>query len=399
MSSNLIPNPQGVLQIAGLTEDRWQNPPVKLSLVLPTYQEKHNIQPIVELLSTELDKVLLGGYELIIVDDDSPDLTWQVALDLVAEYPQLRVIRRTTERGLATAVVRGWQAAQGEVLGVIDADLQHPPEVLGKLWQAIEQGADLATASRNVEGGGVSEWSMLRRILSRGAQILGLVILPEAIGRLSDPMSGYFLVTRQALTDKVLSPLGYKILVEVVGRGDIAKIAEVGYEFQERQSGDSKVTAKQYVEYIRHLLRLRWSRSQRFLMFLAVGLSGVVVDMAVLYLLHHNLDLPLTRSKILAGEVAIINNFFWNDRWTFGDVSIRQKGKRQKLRRFIKFNLVCLMGLVLNVIILNIFYNVFMLKVVPYGAYIANFIAIACVTIWNFWINVKLSWRVTDRNT
>jgi dolichol-phosphate mannosyltransferase len=399
MSSNLIPNPQGVLQIAGLTENRWQNPPVKLSLVLPTYQEKHNIQPIIELLSTELDKVLLGAYELIIVDDDSPDLTWQVALDLVPEYPQLRVIRRTTERGLATAVVRGWQAAQGEVLGVIDADLQHPPEVLGKLWQAIEQGADLATASRNVEGGGVSEWSMLRRILSRGAQILGLVILPEAIGRLSDPMSGYFLVTRKALTDKVLSPLGYKILVEVVGRGDIAKIAEVGYEFQERQSGDSKVTAKQYVEYIRHLLRLRWSRSQRFLMFLAVGLSGVVVDMAVLYLLHHNLDLPLTRSKILAGEVAIINNFFWNDRWTFGDVSTRQKGKRQKLRRFIKFNLVCLMGLILNVIILNVFYNIFMLKVVPYGAYIANFIAIACVTIWNFWINVKLSWRVTDRKT
>jgi dolichol-phosphate mannosyltransferase len=399
MSSNLIPNPQGVLQIAGLTEDRWQHPSVKLSLVLPTYQEKHNIQPIVELLSTELDKVLAGAYELIIVDDDSPDLTWQVALDLVPEYPQLRVIRRTTERGLATAVVRGWQAAQGEVLGVIDADLQHPPEVLGKLWQAIEQGADLATASRNVEGGGVSEWSMLRRILSRGAQILGLVILPEAIGRLSDPMSGYFLVTRKALTDKVLSPLGYKILVEVVGRGDIAKIAEVGYEFQERQSGDSKVTAKQYVEYIRHLLRLRWSRSRRFAMFLAVGLSGVVVDMAVLYLLHHNLDLPLTRSKILAGEVAIVNNFFWNDRWTFGDVSIRQKGKRQKLRRFIKFNLVCLMGLVLNVIILNIFYNIFMLKVVPYGAYIANFIAIACVTVWNFWINVKLSWRVTDRKT
>jgi dolichol-phosphate mannosyltransferase len=388
-----------VLQIAGLTEDRWQNPPVKLSLVLPTYQEKFNIQPIVELLSTELDKVLRGAYELIIVDDDSPDLTWQVALDLVTEYPQLQVIRRTTERGLATAVVRGWQAAQGEVLGVIDADLQHPPEILGKLWQAIEQGADLATASRNVEGGGVSEWSMLRRILSRGAQILGLVILPEAIGRLSDPMSGYFLVTRKALTDKVLSPLGYKILVEVVGRGDIAKIAEVGYEFQERQSGDSKVTAKQYVEYIRHLLRLRWSRSQRFLMFLAVGLSGVVVDMTILYLLHHNLDLPLTRSKILAGEVAIINNFLWNDRWTFSDVSMRQKGKRQQLRRFIKFNLVCLMGLVLNVIILNIFYNIFMLKVVPYGAYIANFIAIACVTVWNFWINVKLSWRVTDRQT
>jgi dolichol-phosphate mannosyltransferase len=398
MSSNLIPNPQGALQVPSFIADRFQNPQIQLSLVLPTYQEKQNIQPMLAQLSTELDKTLLGAYELIVVDDDSPDLTWSVALELVDQYPQLRVIRRTDERGLATAVVRGWQAARGQVLGVIDADLQHPPAVLSQLWQAIEQGADLATASRNVEGGGVSDWSLLRRFLSRGAQILGLVILPEAVGRLSDPMSGYFLVRRAAIADKVLSPLGYKILVEVVGRGDIGKIGEVGYEFQERQSGDSKVTGKQYIEYILHLFRLRWSKSRRLGLFLLVGLSGVVVDMAVLYLLHHDLGLALTRSKIVAGEVAIINNFLWNDRWTFGDVSRRQQGNRQKLRRFIKFNLVCLMGLVLNVIILNTLYNLLMLKNVPNGAYLANFIAIACVTLWNFWINVKLSWRVTDRS-
>jgi dolichol-phosphate mannosyltransferase len=393
MSSNLIPNPQGVLQIPTQT-----NQQISLSLVLPTYQEKHNIEPILAQLCAKLDYVLPGAYELIVVDDNSPDLTWSVAAELTNKYPQLRVIRRVDERGLATAVIRGWQIAQGEILGVIDADLQHPPEVLGQMWSAIDHGADLVLASRNVEGGGVSEWSIVRRCLSRGAQILGLIILPEAVGRVTDPMSGYFLVRRESIANKVLSPLGYKILVEVVGRGDIAKITEVGYEFQERQSGDSKVTAKQYVEYIRHLLRLRLSRSKRFLTFLAVGLSGVVVDMAVLYLLHHDLGLALTRSKVVAGEVAIINNFLWNDRWTFGDVSRRQQGKTQKMRRFLKFNLVCLMGLVLNVIILNVFYNLLMLKAVPYGAYIANFIAIALVTFWNFWINVKLSWRVTDRH-
>jgi dolichol-phosphate mannosyltransferase len=389
MSANLIPNPQGVLQISSLVENSSK---IALSLVLPTYQEKQNIEPIIEQLSAKLDYVLPGAYELIVVDDDSPDLTWSIAAALVDQYPQLRVIRRVNERGLATAVVRGWQVARGQVLGVIDADLQHPPEVLGQMWAAIDRGADLVLASRNVEGGGVSEWSLLRRCLSRGAQILGLVILPEAVGRVSDPMSGYFLVRRAAIANQVLSPLGYKILVEVVGRGDIAKIAEVGYEFQERQSGDSKVTAKQYVEYIRHLLRLRLSRSRRFLTFLAVGLSGVVVDMAVLYLLRHYLHLPLTRSKILAAEVAIINNFIWNDRWTFGDLSRFQQGKRQKLRRFLKFNLVCLMGLILNVLILNGIYN-FLLP----NEYIANFMAIAAVTLWNFWINVKLSWRVTDR--
>jgi dolichol-phosphate mannosyltransferase len=389
MLSLLTPNPQGVLQISA-TDDHE----IALSLVLPTYQEKHNIELIVEQLAAKLDYFLPGAYELIVVDDDSPDLTWSIAAELTVKYPQLRVIRRVDERGLATAVIRGWQVARGRVLGVIDADLQHPPEVLGQMWAAVnhDHGADLAVASRNVEGGGVSEWSILRRILSRGAQILGLIIFPEGVGRISDPMSGYFLVQREAIANKILSPLGYKILVEVVGRGQIDKIAEVGYEFQERQSGDSKVTGKQYIEYIRHLLRLRLSHSRRLLLFLAVGLSGVFVDMAVLYLLRENHYLPLEYSKVLAAEVAIINNFMWNDRWTFGDVSIQQKGSRRKLRRFIKFNLVCLIGVILSVLILKLL--VWSGIKNEYGA---NFMAIVCVTIWNYWINVKLSWRVTDR--
>jgi dolichol-phosphate mannosyltransferase len=389
MLSFLTPNPQGVLQISATADHE-----IALSLVLPTYQEKHNIELIVEQLAAKLDYFLPGAYELIVVDDDSPDLTWSIAAELTAHYPQLRVIRRVDERGLATAVIRGWQVARGRVLGVIDADLQHPPEVLGQMWAAVnhDHGADLAVASRNVEGGGVSEWSILRRILSRGAQILGLIIFPEGVGRISDPMSGYFLVQREAIANKTLSPLGYKILVEVVGRGQIDKISEVGYEFQERQSGDSKVTGKQYIEYIRHLLRLRLSHSRRLLLFLAVGLSGVFVDMTVLYLLRENHYLPLEYSKVLAAEVAIINNFMWNDRWTFGDVSIQQKGRRRKLRRFIKFNLVCLIGVILSVL---------MLKLLVWSGikneYGANFMAIVCVTIWNYWINVKLSWRVTDR--
>jgi dolichol-phosphate mannosyltransferase len=389
MTAHLLPNPTGFLQVS----DRAPGE-ILLSLILPTYQEGLNIPAMVEQLTAKLDTILPDAYELIVVDDDSPDGTWSIALELANTYPQLQVLRRTTERGLATAVIRGWQVARGKVLGVIDADLQHPPEVLGQLWEKISQGADLALASRNVEGGGVSEWSFLRRILSRGAQILGLIVLPEVIGRVSDPMSGYFLVRRSAIAGPVLSPLGYKILIETVGRGQIDKIAEVGYEFQERQSGDSKVTSRQYWEYIGHLLSLRWSRSGRLLRFLAVGLSGVVVDMTILYLLTdiRTLHLPLTRSAIVAGEVAIINNFIWNDRWTFRSQSLQQKGQRQMLRRFLKFNLVCLMGLILKALFLNLFFNVLHLN-----QYISNFIAIALVTVWNYWINVKLSWRVTDR--
>jgi len=370
---------------------------LRLSLVIPTYNEGKNIKDMVQMLSLLLDRVIPGDYELIVVDDDSPDRTWEVAQSLIPEYTQLQVMRRQQERGLSTAVIRGWQVARGQILGVIDGDLQHPPEVLLKLLAEIEGGADLAVASRNVEGGGVSEWSFLRRFLSRGAQILGLIILPEVVGRVSDPMSGYFMVRRCAIVDRTLNPLGYKILIEVIGRGKIGQIAEVGYVFQERQEGESKVTWKQYVEYLGHLLRLRFDRwpIARFWRFGMVGLSGVFVDMAVLYLLHDpsTLGWALTRSKIISAEVAIINNFIWNDVWTFGDMANRQRGRRKRLKRFLKFNIVCLIGLVLNVLLLNVLFNFFGVNYL-----LANLIAIATVTFWNFWINMKLSWRVTEIN-
>ena len=372
-----------------------ENRPMLLSLVIPTYNEGKNIQKMVHLLSQCLDEAIPEAYELIVVDDNSPDGTWEIATQMMPEYPQLRVMRRVEERGLSTAVIRGWQVARGAVLGVIDADLQHPPELLLQLWGEIRRGADLAVASRHVEGGGVSDWSVVRRFLSRGAQTLGLILLPGVIGRVSDPMSGYFLVRRRCLEGRTLNPLGYKILIEVLARGRVPWIGEVGYVFQERQEGESKVSAKQYVDYLRHLLRLRLSLGPigRLIRFGAVGLTGVFVDMALLYLLSDpsTLGWPLTRSKIIASELAIINNFLWNDLWTFRDISSHQPGLRQRLERLLKFNVVCLAGLVLNVLLLNFLFNVFGIN-----RYVANLIAIAAVTIWNFWVNLKLSWRVTD---
>jgi dolichol-phosphate mannosyltransferase len=292
------------------------------------------------------------------------------------------------------------------VLGVIDGDLQHPPHVLLQLLDAITQGADLAVASRNAEGGGVSSWSFIRRFLSRGAQLLGLIILPRVLSRVSDPMSGYFLVRRHSISNITFNPVGYKILLEVIGRGEINRIAEVGYVFCERKEGESKVTWKQYIDYIRHLVRLRLSTGRisgirqhinfpidRFIRFGLVGLSGVFVDMVLLYLLSDptTLGWPLTRSKIIASEIAIINNFLWNDAWTFADIVMQQQQLRQRLKRFLKFNIICLAGLVLNVLILNLLFNF----LIP-NRYLANLIAIAIATIWNFWVNLKLSWRVTE---
>ncbi len=407
-SNSLLTVPTGPLKISELPPNGvgTNGESIHLSLVIPTYKERDNIQNVVSILSRLLDESIPGNYELIVVDDDSPDRTWEIAQSLTPEYPQLRVMRRQQERGLSSAVIRGWQAATGSVLGVIDGDLQHPPEVLMQLLRSVEQGADLAVASRHVDGGGVSSWSVVRRFLSRGAQLLGLVILPGVLGRVSDPMSGYFMVRRSAIANATLNPVGYKILLEVIGRGKVNQLAEVGYVFCERKEGESKVTWKQYIDYIHHLVRLRLSTGRvgrisrkvnfpvgLFLRFGLVGLSGVFVDMTVLYLLSDptTLALPLTRSKIISGEIAILNNFFWNDAWTFADVSARQQEWHQRLKRFLKFNAICLAGLVLNVLILNLVFNLLI-----HNRYIANLIAIAVATIWNFWINLKLSWRVTD---
>ncbi|MEX0270340.1 glycosyltransferase [Leptolyngbyaceae cyanobacterium UHCC 1019] len=411
-----LPVPSGLLQVSRLPQSFSMDGsaastsslvfPIYFSLIIPTFNERDSIEKMVAQLSQILDEVLPNDYELLIVDDNSPDRTWEYAQHLTDQYPNLQVMRRQQERGLSTAVIRGWQAARGEVVGVIDADLQHPPEVLLKLLEKIDRGADLAVASRHVEGGGVSSWSATRRILSRGAQLLGLMILPRVLSSVSDPMSGYFLVKRQAIAEIPLNPVGYKILLEVIGRGNIRQIAEVGYVFQEREVGESKVTWRQYKDYLHHLVRLRvdsgrlghWGKQinfpvGRFIRFAFVGLSGLLVDMALLYFFYAILSFGLTRSAIFAGELAIVNNFLWNDRWTFKDLAQKQFGRQQTLKRFLKFNIICLMGLILKILLLNLLFNGFHLN-----AYLANFLAIAIVTVWNFWINLKLNWRVTQVN-
>jgi dolichol-phosphate mannosyltransferase len=388
--SALIATPTGPLVVTADSEAG-----VRLSLVVPTYNEARNIGPLLERLLGLLDAELPRAYELIVVDDDSPDRTWEVAAAIAARRPEVRVVRRAGERGLSTAVIRGWQAARGHILGVIDGDLQHPPETLLKLWAEIERGADLAVASRNASGGGVSDWSPARRVLSRGAQLLALVVLPGVVGRLSDPMSGFFLVRRAALAGVPMSPIGYKILLEVVARGRVPWIGEVGYVFREREIGESKVTARLYLQYLRHLLRLRLGTLPlaRFFRFAAVGLSGVLVDMGLLFLLSdpQSLGWGLTRSKIIAAELALISNFLWNDAWTFRDLVGARTGLGSKLRRLIKFNAICGIGIVLNVILLNIQYNW-----LGMNRYLANAVAIGVVTLWNFFLSLKLSWRDTQ---
>ena len=214
-----------------------------ISVVIPTYREAETIEPTLRRAAAALEKAG-EAFELLVVDDASGDGTAERAESLQKELP-VRVLRRRGKRGLATAVVDGWAIARGEVLGVMDGDLQHPPEVLTQLAETLRQTeADLVVASRYCSDGGSNRWPWWRRIGSAAATHLAATVLPLRLADLTDPMSGMFLVRARALEGVKLEPLGFRTLLEVVGKGKIASSREVSYVFERREQGRSKPGAQ-----------------------------------------------------------------------------------------------------------------------------------------------------------
>jgi len=371
---------------------------IAFSLVIPTYNEAKNIGPLLERLDALLRPALDDSFELIVVDDDSPDGTSRTAAEIALRIPSVRVVTRRGERGLATAIIRGWQVARGDVLGVIDADLQHPPETLLPLLAQIGRGADLAVGSRNVVGGGVSDWSLARRMLSRGAQLIGLLILPEVLGRLTDPMSGLFLVRRAALAGVEMDPLGYKILIEVVGRSDIRWIAEVPYVFRERVAGESKVSFRLYREYLLHLIKLRLKNPSHspFLRYLLVGTLAFLVDMALLYALSEQraLGWGIARSKLVSGFVALSLSFPAHEFWSFRHTGL-PRGRGHFKRRLLAFIAVSATGLLGATLALSV-----LVQFAGLNRYFANAVGIMLVGGWNYLLHRQITWtKVPVRET
>jgi dolichol-phosphate mannosyltransferase len=362
-----------------------------LSLVVPTYNERHNIVPLVRQATAALEKVS-DNFEIIVVDDDSPDGTWQVAEELAGDNAHLRVIRRRGEKGLATAVIAGWKAARGDILGVMDGDLQHPPQVLSELLSSIvNTGADVVIASRNVPGGGVSDWSLFRRSISWGATSLTTLILSGIFQITRDPMSGCFLVKRSVVDFDNLNPEGYKILLEVLARGDYRTVVEVPYSFQERKEGGSKLGLAQYVGFFIHLGRLAWETGQigRFFRFCAVGISGLFVNGVALNFFAEAEGLNYLSASVFAMESAIISNFILNELWTFRDRSSRKTGMANRLKRFYRFNLICAVGAILNTVVswaLTHLAGIYL----PMSALIGFGLA----TLWNYGLNSNYTWQV-----
>jgi dolichol-phosphate mannosyltransferase len=212
-----------------------------ISVIVPTYNEAGSLPLLVDRLA----KALNGReWELVVVDDGSPDGTADLAEKLAAQHP-IRVVRRPGKAGLASAVIAGFGSARGDILTVMDADLSHPPEVVPQMLDAIDAGADLAVGSRYVRGGATMDWPLRRRIVSRVACLLGNALVP-----VRDATSGFFAVRRAAIDGIRLNAIGFKIGLEVIARARASRIVEVPYTFRDRELGKSKFGNREIVQYL-----------------------------------------------------------------------------------------------------------------------------------------------------
>lgn len=233
-----------------------------LSLILPTYNESKNLERLLPVLADVLKSI---PHELIVVDDDSPDRTWEVAEGIAKKDLTVKVLRRIGRRGLSSAVTEGFAMAEGDVLAVMDCDGQHDPHLLPELYRATGAGAHLAVASRYMRGGSMAEWGGIRLFMSRMGTFLARHVLRVHV---SDPMSGYFAIRRplyRSIAEK-LQPRGFKILLEILGalpRG--TRVTEVPLTFGNRWAGESKFSLRIQMEFLAQLCRIALRRLSDFL--------------------------------------------------------------------------------------------------------------------------------------
>lgn len=359
------------------------------SIVIPTYKERDNVCLLVERLGKALSS---RDYEIVLVDDNSRDGTEELVAELAARYP-VRIVVRRDKKGLATAVMDGFGLARYDTVLVMDADLQHPPEVVPNIIAAMDAGAEVAVASRYVPGGGSEGWSKLRQVISNGAIFLSHLLLPLS-RKVKDPMSGFFAFRREIIQGVKLAPIGYKILLEIIVAAHPQRVVEVPFMFHIREKGESKLNIKQEIDYLKHLWSLmrRSSEIIRFVKFALVGGSGAVVNEGTRFLLTRFAGLSYPRDAIAAPigiEVSIITNFLLNYYFTFADC--RGQGAKSFFGRLVKFNLISLLGA-------GVQYGVYLTLTrgagweAPYDI-LANLIGIMVAMLWNFFANNWLTWK------
>ena len=356
--------------------------PLELSVIVPSFNERANVVPLV----ARLEEALAGlEWEVIYVDDDSPDGTAAHVREVAQTNRRVRCVHRVGRRGLASAVIEGILASSAPYVAVIDADLQHDETLLpGMLDRIRRDGLDVVIGSRYVAGGGTGEWDESRAALSRFATRLSRVVVRQP---LQDPMSGFFLMTRAAFDRAVhqVSGQGFKILLDLFASTPVPyRFAELPYTFRTRIHGESKLDTLVIWEYLMLLLDKRIGRivPARFAVFAAVGASGVAVHLVSLRLLLNLLPFP--PAQLIATLVAMTTNFAINNALTYRD---RRLHGWRLLRGLLTFFAICAVGAVANVGIASAIFER------DYSWWVSGMAGAIVGAVWNYSVSSLFTWR------
>jgi dolichol-phosphate mannosyltransferase len=356
----------------------------ELSVIVPTFNERENVCEIV----SRLDRCLAGeAWEVIFVDDDSPDGTSARIRQIAQRDARIRCIQRIGRRGLSSACVEGMMSSSSPYFAVMDGDCQHDEALLPRMLEILRAGeADVVVGSRYMSGGSIGQWDLSRSRMSRLATRLSRAVVKHD---LSDPMSGFFALRREALEAAVrgLSGVGFKILLDLVASSpDSVRLKEIPYVFRRRHAGESKMDSQAMWGYLMLLADKVFSGivSVRFIAFALVGGAGVIVHFAVLSTLFRAMSLPFTISQASAAVVAMASNFALNNILTFRDMRLRGW---QWVKGLISFVLTCSLGALTNVGVASYLFKQHILWELSALA------GIMVGAVWNYAMTAAYTWK------
>jgi len=356
-----------------------------LSVIIPTYNEEENIQDTIQKISHTL-RLTSTLFEIVVVDDSSTDKTQQIVIDLIARRYPVVLITRTKSPGLSQSVLEGIARAQGSVVVVTDADLSHDITLIPSMYNEIKNNnTDIVIGSRYMKGGGIEDWPIKRRIISWGATFLSRILFPE----ITDPISGFFAIKKDLVIHTPhITPRGYKILLEFLGKCRWHTFKEIPYIFQNRKLGNSKLKTTTIIDFIKQLISISifpgraWDEVRKIIKFGIVGLIGVATNMICLSVFKEIFNTPLIYASFLAIEISIITNFLMNDNFTFKGM----KCEKSFLHRMFSYNSICIGSMIINIAVLMA------LSSIGINYLIGDAVGILIGYIWNFLANRKITW-------
>ncbi len=354
---------------------------IQLSIIIPTYNECANLPLITE----KLQQILAGhSHEIIIVDDNSEDGTWQLAREMSLKHHNIHLIRRIHRKGLTSAVIEGFLMGKGKYLAVVDADMQHDLRLLPKMLEHMPH-YDIVIGSRYLEQKSIPGWNRWRLWGSRLATQLACYFLKKEV---TDPLSGFFML-KQEIIHQIAPNLyseGFKILLDILLKQPDAKIKELHYEFGQRIHGTSKLDTKVVFDFIDLLISQTFFArfNLQFIQYGIIGASGVAIHFAVLYLLYVKWGWHYALSLVFAIETALISNYVWNNQWTFAKQRFL---KSEWWKGLIRYNTACSLGSLYNLAI------GWYLVSQGHSWWLASILGIWVGISWNYHANKAFTWK------